>query len=173
MGLSIYIVCSEGTSKPVSHISRTITNSNSSSVSFILSARARLWSLVVWCFEIFGPSEDADVITTLITPFLRSSLCHPGLILIISSYRSAAIRLDIATISPFPSNTSWRCSKWVTISSATCLIRSSLPIKASSCVHFALAFCVSARSSFSNSSSSSATSFLPSLLRAIFASLVS
>jgi di/tricarboxylate transporter len=68
IGLSIYSVCKLGASKPVSHISRTITNLSGSSGCFILSAKVFLCALVVWCLEISGPSDELEVITTLITP---------------------------------------------------------------------------------------------------------
>jgi len=173
IGLSKYIVCRHGTSKPVSHISHTMTSFSSSSGDFIRSARALRCSFVVWCLAISGPSADEAVITTFIAPLERSSLCHWGLILVISLYKSTAIRLDIVTIMPFPSKTSCRCSKWLTISAAMCLIRSLLPINASSCVHLALAFWVSARSSRFSSLSTSAMSFFPSSLKPIFANRLS
>ncbi|SEH66600.1 hypothetical protein BAZSYMB_GCONTIG00858_1 [Bathymodiolus azoricus thioautotrophic gill symbiont] len=44
-------------------------------------------------------------------------------------------------------------------------MRSSLPINASSCVHFALGFCVSVKSSCTSLSSNFSTSCLPSLLK--------
>ena len=137
----------QGASKPVSHISRTMTSLSSSSLSFMRSAKALRCCLVVWCLASFAPSDDAAVITTLITPLFRSSECHSGLSLMISSYRSAAMRRDIATIMPLPAKTSCRASKWLTISLAIFRMRFSLPTKASTCVHLALAFWVSVSSS--------------------------
>jgi hypothetical protein len=39
-----------------------------------------------------------------------------GFILMIWAYKSAAMRRLMETIMPLPSNTAWRCSKWLTIS---------------------------------------------------------
>jgi len=118
MGLSMYSVCRQGTSKPVSHISQTITSLSSSFGFFIRSANMRRCSLEVWCFEISGPSDEADVITTLIAPLLSSSECHSGLSFMIASYKSTAIRRLIVTIIPLPSKTVCRCSKCSIISLA-------------------------------------------------------
>jgi type I site-specific restriction-modification system R (restriction) subunit len=74
--LSFYSDAGGKGAKPVSHISRTITNLSGSSGCFILSAKVFLCALVVWCLEISGPSDELEVITTLITPLSRSSECQ-------------------------------------------------------------------------------------------------
>ena len=173
MGLSIYKLCRQGTSKPVNHISRTITIFSSSSGSRILSANFRRCSLLVWCLAISAPSEATEVITTLMAPLSKSSSCHSGLRATISLYSWAAIRLDMAMIKPLPSSANCRCSKCVTMSCATCWSLSWLPTKASSCVHFALAFWLSVSCSWFNSSSKSVTNFLPSALSLILAKRLS
>ena len=173
MGLSIYKVCRHGTSKPVSHMSRTITSFSSSSGSFIRSASMRRCSLVVWWRVISTLSEEAEVITTFIAPRLMSSECHCGRKVMIASYSSTAILRLIATIMPLPSNTSCRCSKCVTISRAMFFIRDGLPISASSCVHLAFASCTSFMFSVSSSRSSDSISFRPSSLSSTFASRLS
>ena len=78
MGLSMYIVCMLGASKPVSHMSRTITSFSGSSGSlarFASSSRRALPPMC--CCHSFG-SEAAPVMTILMSPLLSSSLCHSG-----------------------------------------------------------------------------------------------
>ncbi len=103
IGLSINIVCIDGTSNPVSHISLTITIFSSSELSFILLANKSRLCLLPICFCSLSLSAALPLITTLILPLSISSLCQSGLRLIISSYKSTQIRLLIQTTIAFPS----------------------------------------------------------------------
>src|ERR1035437_10008096 len=78
MYLSRYIVCRHGTSKPVSHISRTITNSRGSLVFLNRSPMTSLRCLLRICGCQSTGSVALPVITTLIAPSLSSSECHLG-----------------------------------------------------------------------------------------------
>nr|BAB47650.1 hypothetical protein [Staphylococcus aureus]BAC53813.1 hypothetical protein [Staphylococcus aureus] len=96
------MVCMEGTSNPVSHISRTITSCNSSFISFIrFSNKLRRFLGPICLWKEVG-SLDEPVITTLMTPLSSSSECHSGFRRMISSYKSTAIRRLIVTIIPLP-----------------------------------------------------------------------
>ena len=65
IGLSAYIVCRQGASKPVSHISRTITILNGFLGSLNSFAKSRRCFLLPMCFCHSGPSSALPVITTL------------------------------------------------------------------------------------------------------------
>ena len=67
-------------------------------------------------------------------------------------------RLMQTTIA-LPSSASSRCSKWVTMSSATCFTRFSAPTTASSCAHLVLSFSLRSTSSPSVASSKSGSIF--------------
>jgi hypothetical protein len=104
--------------------------------------------------------ELEDVITTLITPLPKSSLCHSGRSFMISLYKSTAILRLIVTIIALPSNTFCRSSKCVTMSFARVARRSLLPTIASSFAHFIFA-------AFASSFSSTRTMGIPLIKRRI------
>ena len=85
IGLSTYIVCRHGASKPVSHMSRTITSLNGSFGSLKRLASASRRGLLRMCGCQSSGSEAEPVITTLSAPLSSSSPCHSG--------RSATISL--------------------------------------------------------------------------------
>ena len=80
IGLSTYIVCMQGASKPVSHMSRTITSLSGSvgSLARLAISSRRAFGRLPMCGCQAGGSEAAPVITTLIAPASSSSLCQCG-----------------------------------------------------------------------------------------------
>src|SRR5262252_8835496 len=78
IGLSTYIVCSEGASKPVSHMSRTSTIRSGSAASRNRFARASRRDLLRMCGCQSAGSDAEPVITTLIAPRSSSSWCQSG-----------------------------------------------------------------------------------------------
>lgn len=84
MGLSTYMVFMHGASKPVSHISRTITSLSGSAGSRARLANSSRRRLLPTCgCQSLGSLAD-PVMTILIAPFSSSSECQPGRIATIS-----------------------------------------------------------------------------------------
>jgi glycosyltransferase involved in cell wall biosynthesis len=71
-------LCMQGASKPVSHMSQTITSRRSSSGSLNRRASASRRPLVRACCATRSPSAAEPVITTLTKPAPSSSACHWG-----------------------------------------------------------------------------------------------
>ena len=160
MGLSMYIVCRQGTSKPVSHMSRTITSCNSSSGSLKRRANRSRAALFRTCGCHSGGSDAEPVITTLILPFASSSLCQSGRKRVMASYMATQMRRLMHTIIALPKSASWRRSKCSTRSSATSRIRFSAPTSASSEAHLLRSRCLPASSSSVSVISSNSSSKL-------------
>ena len=148
-----------GASKPVSHMSRTITSLSGSFGSRArLARRSRRALLPMCCCQSCG-SLAAPVITILTEPFSLSRLCQSGRSLMISLYRFTQIRRLMQTTMALPSKAATRSSKWVTISFATRARRLSLPTNASTVDHFLFSRSCSSSGEFSVSSSTSASIF--------------
>jgi hypothetical protein len=78
MGLSAYIVWQHRASKPVSHMSRTMTSFSGSFGSLNRFSRDFFAAWVYRCGCSSGLSADEAVITILIAPSAGSALCHSG-----------------------------------------------------------------------------------------------
>ena len=126
-GLSRYMVCIGGQSKPVSHMSHTIARRRSSSGSLNRRASASRRALVLACRATRSPSAAEPVMTTLTKPASSSSACQSGRNATISSYRSMQMARLMQTAMALPSITSRRFSKCSTISLATSFRRSLAP----------------------------------------------
>jgi hypothetical protein len=131
MGLSTYMVCIDGESKPVSHMSRTITSSSSSSGFLARSFSSRRACLLRTWRANSGPSAAEPVITTLIFPAASSSACQSGRSFTMASYRSTQIRRLMHTINALPASTLRRFSQCSTMSAATSPTRLLAPTIAS------------------------------------------
>ena len=119
IGLSTYIVCRLGASKPVSHMSRTMTMRNGSAGSRKRRASASRRDLLRMCGCHSSGSDAEPVMTTLIAPASSPSPAHSGRSATISRYSSTQIRRLMQTTMALPSMTSSRFSKWSTRSAAT------------------------------------------------------
>ncbi len=159
IGLSRYIVCMLGQSKPVSHMSRTMTSFKPSDGALNRLAMASLASFVRMCGCHAVLSDAEPLMTILIWPLASSALCHCGRSLMIASYISTQMRRDMQTIIALPSIASSRFSKWSMMSCATRRTRFSVPTIASSAAHLVLSLFFSASSSPSVISSNSGSSF--------------
>ena len=159
IGLSTYIVCRLGASKPVSHMSRTITILNGSVGSRKRLASASRRGLLRMCGCQSSGSDAEPVITTLSAPWSSSSPCQAGRSATISRYRSTQIRRLMQTIIALPSIAASRFSKCSTRSRAMSLMRFSEPTTASSCAHLLLSFSLRSTSSPSVASSNSGSIF--------------
>ena len=78
IGLSTYSVWTGGASKPVNHMSRTITNSKGSSASLKRFSSNLRWLLSVRCGWKCAGSAELPVITTLSLPLVMSLQAHSG-----------------------------------------------------------------------------------------------
>ena len=129
---------------------------------------AKSWRsfLLVWCLAMAGPSAALEVITTLIMPLSRSSLCQLGCTATMASYSSTAMRRDMHTIMPlpWPALATKRALKCSTMSLATACMRSGAPNRFSTRVHLARCTWVLSKLSSSNSSSNSFSFCSPSSL---------
>ena len=168
IGLSTYIVCRHGASKPVSHMSRTSTMRKGSDGSLNRPARSFRPCLVRMCCCQSGPSVAEPVITTFtaVSPFRSVSGSSPaapaqsGRSFTMASCSSTQIRRLMQTTIALPSIASNRFSKWATRSAAITPMRSESPTTASNAAHLfsSLPFRSSASSTTSWSKSSSSVS---------------
>ena len=78
IGLSTYIVCRQGASKPVSHMSRTMTILNGSLGSLKRLASSSRRGLLRMCGCQSSGSDAEPVITILMMPLSSSSWCQSG-----------------------------------------------------------------------------------------------
>ena len=97
------MVCRLGASKPVSHMSRTITILNGSFGSRKRSARSSRRGLLRMCGCQSSGSDAEPVITTLSAPCSSSSPCQAGRSATISRYSSTQMRRLMHTTIALPS----------------------------------------------------------------------
>ncbi len=114
----MYSVWRWGTSKPVSHISQTITSFNGS-FTFLNRRSSCFASVSDWMIS--SKSSGLDITTATSGAFGIARMAW---------YISAAIFRVIVTIIALPSSP--RLLKWLTMSAATCFTRSGVPTSSAS-----------------------------------------
>lgn len=107
----MYIVFMHGASKPVSHMSRTITSLRGSAGSRARLARKSRRFLLPMCFCQSSGSEAEPVITILTAPDASSSEPQSGLRAMIASYSFTQIRRLMQTAMALPVSPPVRASR--------------------------------------------------------------